>query len=195
MCIESPWMECQSEAVYVTPSYTLRQTWKGSHCFPSLNKCNPFQSPTALLLRAPFLAFLYFSSVFLEFQAAILLFESTLRSFVNCWNCQKATYASEVYEHTFIFCSTNSDTLATISSRDRPVSEPCLLCRTSFIKPVNSKLTAQKRKTRRTQIIWEKKRKAWKQKRRQDKNKRETPVVSGVHFRCGSVFLCKSNFV
>ena len=158
----------------------------------------PFQSPAALPIRAR-LAFLYFSSVFLQFKAAILLFESTLRSFVKCWNCQKAAYASEVYEHTFIFCSTNSDTLATISSRDRPVSEPCLLCRTSLIKPVNSKLTAHKRKTRRTQIIWEKKRKAWKEKRRQDKKKknsiRETPVVSGVHFRCGSVFLCKSNFV
>ena len=24
---------------------------------------------------------------------------------------------------------------------------------------------------------------------------RETPVVSGVHFRCGAVFLSKSNFV
>ena len=159
MCIESPWMECQSEALHVTPSYTLRQTWKGGHCFAP---------------PRPFLSFLYFSSVFLEFQAAILLFESTLRSFVKCWNCQKAAYASEVYEHTFIFCSTNSDTLATISSRDRPVSEPCLLCRTSFIKPVNSKLTAHKRKTRRTQIIWEKKRKAWKEKKRQDKRKNNT---------------------
>ena len=89
----------------------------------------------------PFLAFLYFSSVFLQFQAAILLFESILRSFV-----------SEVYEHTFIFCSTSSDTLATISSRDRPVSEPCLLCRTSFIKPVNSKLAAPKRKTKKAQM-------------------------------------------
>ena len=147
----------------------------------------------------PFLAFLYFSSVFLQFQAAILLFESTLRSFVKCWNCQKAAYASEVYEHTFIFCSTSSDTLATISSRDRPVSEPCLLCRTSLIKPVNSKLEAHKRKTRRTQMSWKKREKSMKRKKKgQDKKKnsiRETPVVSGVHFRCGSVFLCKSNFV
>ena len=164
-------MECQSEALHVTPSHTLRQTWKGSHCFPSLNATVSISSSFAH--PRPCLAFLYFSSVFLQFKAAILLFESTLRSFVKCWNCQKAAYASEVYEHTFIFCSTNSDTLATISSRDRPVSEPCLLCRTSFIKPVNSKLTAHKRKTRRTQIIWEKKRKAWKEKRRQDKKKKK----------------------
>ena len=126
-----------SEALHVTPSYTLRHTWKGSHCFPSLNECNPFQSLAALPIRAPFWLF----CIFLQFQAAILLFESILRSFV-----------SEVYEHTFIFCSTSSDTLATISSRDRPVSEPCLLCRTSFIKPVNSKLAAHKQKTKKTQM-------------------------------------------
>ena len=126
----------------------------------------------------PFLAFLYFSSVFLQFQAAILLFESTLRSFVKCWNCQKAAYASEVYEHTFIFCSTNSDTLATISSRDRPVSEPCLLCRTSLIKPVNSKLTAHKRKTRRTQMSFNERKKN-RQKQETKKKRRDKGDTSG----------------
>ena len=126
----------------------------------------------------PFLAFLYFSSVFLEFQAAIFLFESTLRSFVKCWNCQKAAYASEVYEHTFIFCSTNSDTLATISSRDRPVSEPCLLCRTSLIKPVNSKLTAHKRKTRRTQMSFNERKKN-RQKQETKKKRRDKGDTSG----------------
>lgn len=40
----------------------------------------------------------------------------------------------------FFFCSTRSETLATISSNDNPVSEPCLLCRTSLINPVNSNL-------------------------------------------------------
>lgn len=40
----------------------------------------------------------------------------------------------------FFFCSTSSETLATMSSRDNPVSEPCLLDRTSLIKPVNSNL-------------------------------------------------------
>ena len=191
-------MECQSEALHVTPSHTLRQTWKGSHCFPSLNATVSISSSFAH--PRPCLAFLYFSSVFLQLKAAILPFESILRSFVKCWNCQKTALASEVYEHTFIFCSTSSETLATISSRDRPVSEPCLLCRTSFIKPVNSKLEAHKRKTRRTQMSWKKREKSMKRKKKgQDKKKknsiRETPVVSGVHFRCGSVFLCKSNLV
>ena len=191
-------MECQSEALHVTPSHTLRQTWKGSHCFPSLNATVSISSSFAH--PRPCLAFLYFSSVFLQFKAAILLFESILRSFVKCWNCQKTALASEVYEHTFIFCSTSSETLATISSRDRPVSEPCLLCRTSFIKPVNSKLEKKKKKKKKKKE-WKKKRKKKKKKKKRKKKKkkknsiRETPVVSGVHFRCGSVFLCKSNLV
>ena len=68
LCIESPWMECQSEALHVTPSYTLRQTWNGSHCFPSLNERNPFQSPAGLPIHAPVWLFCIFLVFFYSFK-------------------------------------------------------------------------------------------------------------------------------
>ena len=57
-----------SEALHVTPSYTLRHTWKGSRCFPSLNECNPFQSLAALPIRAPFWLFCIFLVFFYSFK-------------------------------------------------------------------------------------------------------------------------------
>ena len=54
--------------------------------------------------------------------------------------------------HTFFFCSTSSDTLATISSSESPVREPCLLWRTSLINPVSSNLL-QKRNTSYSNVL------------------------------------------